>query len=142
MKIQWHPIISIIVVSVFLFLSCEKDNIIEGESDPVIEIQAFHKTSDNVFSPLVEAPVYVYIGLAPIDLTGYTYEGNGTYMNKDSVIVPDQTLKTDIEGRVTLYPGYLDIPLSVFVENTHSKMTSHSHWPYCHDNMTEKITFQ
>lgn len=129
-------------VGIISLLSCNKDEtIIVEELEPSIELLVFYEESGSK-RPLMNAVVYVYDGIAPIDLVRYTYDGKGNYIKDNYVISPDQILFTNEEGKVKIYPQNSESSISVFVENKIMNVLSHSYWPYCHANLKEEIVFK
>lgn len=125
----------------FLIVACDNDNEkINKKAVPSIEIEAYYEVSGKQM-PLINAHVYVYNRIAPINLVGYTYDGKGNYTKEDHIISPDQILSTDAQGRVIIYPQDPHFPISIFVENSIWNMLSHSYWPYCQEKIKEKIIF-
>lgn len=129
-------------VGVIFLLSCNKDeDIIIEELKPSIELLVFSEESGHK-QPLVNATVYVYDGIAPIDLVYYSYDGSGNYIKDSCIIFPDQILFTNEAGKVIIYPHNSENSISVFVENKIMNILSHSYWPYCRANLKEEIVFK
>lgn len=130
------------LVGIIFLISCNKDeNISVEELKPSIELLVFSEESGRK-QPLMNATVYVYDGIAPIDLVPYNYDGKGNYIKGSCIISPDQILFTDRDRKVVIYPPDSESSISVFVENKIMNILSHSYWPSCYTNFKEEIVFE
>lgn len=128
-------------LGLFLCVACDKnEENMQEEPVPSIEIEAYYESYGKQ-TPLMNAQVYVYNKITPLDLLGYAYDGKGNYKKDDHRIIPNEILSTDSEGRVIIYPQSPQDPISVFVENTLLGILSHSYWPSCQEKIKEKIIF-
>lgn len=117
-------ILLLLVVS--LLYSCNDDNSIEKQSDPVlITVKSSFCTEANPHHemPDVKSVVYIYYKIEPSDMisSSYHYEGGGRFVSATNVIEPSQIDTIDATGLAIIEPKYVDRSVTVAFESNYYK---------------------
>lgn len=104
----------------FLVVSCDNETIIiEPENkEPIIEIDAHYipKESPNAKYVDVGARIFIYYNIRSVDLSGYSYLGNGIFSKENTSLIPDQSARI-IQNPVKILPLFFDREFCIRVES-------------------------
>ena len=116
-----------LILSTFLILGLQACSKEEEQVNPNYEkkitVKVFYCTQEkpNDQKPDAGSKVYIYYDLYTIDFRNSTYQGNGKFIEKSSVIEPEQNYLVNLDGTIDIVPIYSDRKISVIVESNYYK---------------------
>lgn len=112
-----------ILISLFLFLSCSKDDekeIIEENYEMNIKVE-YTKWSESY--PDEGSKIYIYFNRQMEDFTAMRYDADGVYYSDDKIIGLDKTDIADKNGLAVIdFKDHLNMKFSLAVESRHTKL--------------------
>lgn len=105
-----------------LLYSCNNDNTNDEIVDKNINVSVFFlKENSQTNNPDTNSNVYIYYGFDSMEFFGSTYDGNGKFVKREKVYLPDQSNVVNNDGIITIQPKYMNRIFTIVVVSNYYK---------------------